>query len=360
MPLELPQAVPMGASGCWGHWLTAGAQVQLLLPQGLGREGTMSHGLVFPEPGSATVWHESLTPRQNSARCTWHHPAQTSCDHAVHMGACVARSCPEAKTGKLPAPWLFHLSSARAGMQKLWLRTPWLWGGLVLPTPFPEPSHCSAGICSPRSQTDLGVSVPSAPGLCPGGLLSSLVPHSCPKWHFSLPVSHVVLLQYSPGHDLRGSPVPACRSAVIQPGSEHLRLLPVPSCVYPRQHFCLLASESPRSGLPSPACCEQEGEWEERRSVGSLPPALGAGAVQCNTRVLQEKKNQVRMESLAALVHLARRSGGCQPRSREQPSLPCAGCMGCGSSQARWLLLCWCFRQAGTRPRQRGRHRVTH
>lgn len=77
MPLELPQAVPMGASGCWGHCLTAGAQLQVLLPQGLGKGGKMSHGLVFPEPGSATVWHESLTPWQNSARCTWHHPAQT-------------------------------------------------------------------------------------------------------------------------------------------------------------------------------------------------------------------------------------------------------------------------------------------
>lgn len=245
-------------------------------------------------------------------------------------------------------------------MQKLWLRSPWLWGGLVLPTPFPEPSHCPAGVCSPpRPETDLSVSVPSTPGLCPGGLLSSPVPLSYPKWHFSVPVSHVALLQYSPGHDLRGSPVPACRSAVIQPGSEDLLLLPVPSCVYPRKHFCLLASESPRSGLPSPACCEQQGEWEERRSVGSLPPALGA--VQCDARVLQkEKKNQVGTGRLAARVHLARRSGGCQPRSREQPSLPCAGSAGCSSSQARWLLLCRCFRQAGTRPRQRGRHRVMH
>lgn len=39
MPLELPKAVPVEASGCWGHWLTAGAQVQVLLPQGLGRGG---------------------------------------------------------------------------------------------------------------------------------------------------------------------------------------------------------------------------------------------------------------------------------------------------------------------------------
>lgn len=101
----------------------------------------MSHVLVFPEPGSATVWHESLTLWQSSARCTWHHPAQTLGDHPIHMGTYVARSCPEVKRGKLPAPWLvedlFHLSSDRFGMQKPWMRSPWLSGWARSPHPIP-------------------------------------------------------------------------------------------------------------------------------------------------------------------------------------------------------------------------------
>lgn len=121
---------------CWGTGAGLAAP-----GTGEGRRGTMSHVLVFPEPGSATVWHESLTLWQSSARCTWHHPAQTLGDHPIHMGTYVARSCPEVKRGKLPAPWLiedlFHLSSDRVGMQKPWMRSPWLSGWARSPHPIP-------------------------------------------------------------------------------------------------------------------------------------------------------------------------------------------------------------------------------
>lgn len=83
MPLELPKAVPVEASGCWGHWLTAGAQVQALLPQGLARNNV-------PWVGVPRAWQCPCLPWesdswQSSARCTWHHPAQTSGDHPVHV-----------------------------------------------------------------------------------------------------------------------------------------------------------------------------------------------------------------------------------------------------------------------------------
>lgn len=58
------------------------------------------------------------------------------------------------------------------------------------------------------------------------------------------------------------------RGAVIQLRSQAFCLFPVPSCVYPRKHFCLVGSESPRSGSPSPARREQEGEWGGRRGEG--------------------------------------------------------------------------------------------
>jgi len=50
--LDLPKTVPMEASRLWGHWLAAGAWVQVLplLPWGLGRRGRTCYGLVFPEP----------------------------------------------------------------------------------------------------------------------------------------------------------------------------------------------------------------------------------------------------------------------------------------------------------------------
>lgn len=191
---------------CWG--IGAGLAVP---GTGQGRRGTLSRGLVFSEPDSAPGWHESLTPGQNSARCPWHHPAQTSCDRPVRAGACVATCCPETERGKLPAAWLgeelFHLGCRAMAEEPVAL-------GVGSLTPHHSGALCcSAGVCSPLlSLAHLGVSEPSTPGLCPGGLLSSPVPHSYPKWHFSVPVSHAVLLQYSPGHDLSRSPVPACRA----------------------------------------------------------------------------------------------------------------------------------------------------
>ena len=94
------------------------------------------------------------------------------------------------------------------------------------------------------------------------------------------------------------------RGAVIQLGSEDLHLFPVPSCVYPKKHFCLVGSESPRSGLPSPACCEQEGEREEKgnvagNSLAGKPSSCtwdwGHFAMQRSGFGLQRKKSQVEM-----------------------------------------------------------------
>lgn len=101
------------------------------------------------------------------------------------------------------------------------------------------------------------------------------------------------------------------RCRVIQLGSEDLHLFPVPSCVYPRKHFCLVGSESPRSGSPSPACCGQEGEREQKGSVAVNSQArkpslctwdLGHFAVQCSGFGLQRKKSQVEVQHLVALV----------------------------------------------------------
>lgn len=101
------------------------------------------------------------------------------------------------------------------------------------------------------------------------------------------------------------------RGTVIQPGSEDLCLFLVPSCVYPRKHFCLVGSESPRSGLPSPACCEQEGEPREKWNMTGNPLAgkpsscswvWGSFAMQRLDFGLQGKKNQVKVEHLVALV----------------------------------------------------------
>lgn len=141
------------------------------------------------------------------------------------------------------------------------------------------------------------------------------------------------------------------RGAVIQLGSEDLRLFPVPSCVYPRKHFCLVGSESPRSGLPSPACREQEGEREERRRgtslgihrQGSLPPALDTGvALQCNAPVLgcRGRRAKWRCSIRLLLYRLAGHPGGCLPGAESSRCLPRSDCMGCSLSPALWLVLC--------------------
>lgn len=102
MQLELPKAVPMEASRCWGHWLVAGARVQILplLPQGPGRRGRTRYGLICPEPGSAVVWYGCISARawlrsRVQQDAPWHHPAQTLGDHPAHMGTSVGRSHPE-------------------------------------------------------------------------------------------------------------------------------------------------------------------------------------------------------------------------------------------------------------------------
>ena len=134
------------------------------------------------------------------------------------------------------------------------------------------------------------------------------------------------------------------RGAVIQLGSEGLRLFPVPSCVYPRKHFCLVGSESPRSGLPSPACCKQEGEQEERRRgarlgihwQGNLPPAPGTGAtLQCRGR-----RVKWRCGSWLLLYQLAGHPAACPPRAERSWCLPCSSFVGCSLSPARCLVLC--------------------
>lgn len=141
------------------------------------------------------------------------------------------------------------------------------------------------------------------------------------------------------------------QGAVIQLGSEDLCLFPVPSCVYPRKHFCLVASESPRSGLPSPACCEQEGEREERTKgtrlgihwQGNLPPALGTGAIlQCNAQVLGCRGRRVKWRcSVWLLVYrLAGHPGVCPPGAESGRCLPRSDCIGCSLSAAQWLVLC--------------------
>ncbi|KAL2299329.1 hypothetical protein Nmel_013981 [Mimus melanotis] len=80
--------------------------------------------------------------------------------------------------------------------------------------------------------------------------------------------------------------------AVIQLGSEDLRLLPVPSCVYLRKHFCLLGSESPRSGSPSPACCSRKSNGRRGGVWAAFLLHLGLGLL-CNAvHRFAEGKNQ--------------------------------------------------------------------
>lgn len=90
--------------------------------------GWFSQSLAVPLSGTR------VTPWQNPARCTWHHPAPTSCDHLVLVWLDPVLKQKE----KPPVQWLsedlFHLSS---GMQKPWLRTPWLSGWARSPHSIP-------------------------------------------------------------------------------------------------------------------------------------------------------------------------------------------------------------------------------
>lgn len=64
--LELPKAVPMETSRCWGHWLAAGAWVQVLPlpPQGPGRRRReCAMGWSAQSPDSAAVWHGCIPAR---------------------------------------------------------------------------------------------------------------------------------------------------------------------------------------------------------------------------------------------------------------------------------------------------------
>jgi len=215
-------------------------------------------------------------------------------------------------------------------------------------------SHCSAQVCSPlRPETDLGVSVTCTPALCPDGLLSSSRPRFLPQIaFFSAGESRVAILTLPRP---LWEPCPCMqeliRGAVIQLGSEDLCLFPVPSCVYPRKHFCLVGSESPRSGSPSPACCEQEGEREERgrgawqgiHRQGNLPPALGTvAALQCNTWVLgcRGRKVKWRWSIWLLLYRLAGHPSVCPRGAESSRCLPSSNCMGCGLSPAWWLVHC--------------------
>ena len=104
MQLEFPKAVPMEALGRWGHRLTAGARVQvlLLLPQGLGTGAEEEHamGWFAQSLASAAVWHGCISARawlrsRVQQDAPWHHPAQILGDHPVHVGTSVGRACPE-------------------------------------------------------------------------------------------------------------------------------------------------------------------------------------------------------------------------------------------------------------------------
>lgn len=135
------------------------------------------------------------------------------------------------------------------------------------------------------------------------------------------------------------------RGAVIQLRSQAFCLFPVPSCVYPRKHFCLVGSESPRSGSPSPARREQEGEWGGRRGeggtglgmccCGNLPPAPGLClAIQRSDLGWRRKKGKAEMWRWAASVPARglpnllgqRAAGACPgPNARAAAFLqPCA------------------------------------
>lgn len=138
------------------------------------------------------------------------------------------------------------------------------------------------------------------------------------------------------------------RGAVIQLRSQAFCLFPVPSCVYPRKHFCLVGSESPRSGSPSPARREQEGEWGGRRGeggtglgtccCGNLPPAPGLClAIQRSDLGWRRKKGKAEMWRWAASVPARglpnllgqRAAGACPgPNARAAAFLQPCGALG--------------------------------
>lgn len=169
--------------------------------------GWLSQTLAVPLSGM------SVTPWLNSARCSWRHPAQTSCDHPVHGGPVW-----------LP-PVLKHkeeVSQRRGWVRSFPIELRQGWGAASMAEEAPGvgsltpphscrssfSSHRSAAACyPPRPETDLGVSEPATPGLCPGGLLSSPVPHAAPNAIFPAcrSVSHAALLQFSPGRDPSGA-----------------------------------------------------------------------------------------------------------------------------------------------------------
>ncbi|XP_016157068.1 PREDICTED: uncharacterized protein LOC101815666 [Ficedula albicollis] len=124
------------------------------------------------------------------------------------------------------------------------------------------------------------------------------------------------------------SPVPACRSSLglsDSAASEDLCLSPVPSCVYPRKHFCLLGSESPRSGSPSPACCEQEGEWKRGGVWAAFLLLLGLGLL-CNATHGFCRGTRIKWGWRPwLLLHSPARHSVAVTLSREQPACPVHG-----------------------------------
>lgn len=98
MQLELPKVVPMEATGCWEHWLVAGAWVQALLPQGpRTAEEEYAIGWLAQSPASAAasgcISAGAWLCIRVQQEAPWHHPAQTLHDHPV--GTSVGRLCPE-------------------------------------------------------------------------------------------------------------------------------------------------------------------------------------------------------------------------------------------------------------------------